>query len=199
MKYLNQLEYAHIPYRTHANIDTVPEEKKIKNVRKSGCGLCAVCMMLDLLTTESLSLEECVKISEACGANHGVGTDMTVLAPVIAARYGLVYTRTSDPAEAVAHLQKGGQVIAHMGIPEGKTVGLFTKGGHYINLISCDGERFCVLDPSYTPDKFEIPERAGRVDTSHVPYLYCNVATLDAETKPKRTKYHLFARKQDGM
>lgn len=96
-----------------------------------------------------------------------------------------------------ATFKKGGQVIAHVGVPEGKEIGLFTKGGHYILLTSTDGEKFCILDPSYTPDKFIIPERAGKVDTSHAPFLYCDVNTVLAEGRTRRKFFHLFSRKSD--
>lgn len=195
MRYVNQLEYPHLPYPTKLRMENVPEEKKKTTVRSSGCGLCCACMTVDLLTDKELGIEECVKIAEDCGANHSVGTNMTILAPVIAEKFGLVYTKTNDLAEAVAHLQSGGAVIAHVGIPEGASIGLFTKSGHYIFLASTDGEEFCILDPSWSPEKYKIPERAGRVNEDNYPYLYCDVRTVHSETKPGRTKYHLFARR----
>ncbi|MBE6645265.1 MAG: hypothetical protein E7612_07825 [Ruminococcaceae bacterium] len=191
MKYINQLEHPDIPYYTNVK----EAEPRLRSVSKSGCGLCCVCMMLDILTDKVLDIRECVKISEACVANHKTGTDMNVLGPVIAEKFDIEYSKTSDLAEAIAHLQNGGQIIAHVGIPEGQEIGLFTKGGHYISLISTDGKEFCILDPSYTPEKFTLPERAGKVDFSRAPFLYCDVNTVDAETKPGRVKYHLFKRK----
>ena len=197
MKFVCQLDYEHIPYRTNVLNDSVSEVDKIRNVRKSGCGLCSVIMMLDGLLGVNLSVEDCVKISENCLANHAAGTDMKVLAPVIAEKYGLNYFQSSDVNEAVKHLQNGGMIVAHVGVPTGKNIGLFTKGGHYILLVSTDGEDFCILDPSYTDDKFTIPERAGRVNFSNAPYLYCNVDVLDSETKPeKEVKYYMFSRKK---
>ena len=197
MKFVCQLDYEHIPYRTNVLNDAVSEADKIRNVRKSGCGLCSVIMMLDGLLGVNLSVEDCVKISENCLANHAAGTDMKVLAPVIAEKYGLNYFQSSDVNEAIKHLQNGGMIVAHVGVPTGKNIGLFTKGGHYILLVSTDGEDFCILDPSYTDDKFTIPERAGRVNCSNAPYLYCNVDVLDSETKPeKEVKYYMFSRKK---
>lgn len=197
MKFVCQLDYEHIPYRTNVLNDAVSEADKIRNVRKSGCGLCSVIMMLDGLLGVNLSVEDCVKISENCLANHAAGTDMKVLAPVIAEKYGLNYIQSSDVNEAIKHLQNGGMIVAHVGVPTGKNIGLFTKGGHYILLVSTDGEDFCILDPSYTDDKFTIPERVGRVNFSNAPYLYCNVDVLDSETKPeKEVKYYMFSRKK---
>ena len=196
MKYMNQLEYRHIPYRTKVKNDTIPEKEKMCDVARSGCGLCCVCMMVELLTDEHLDIEECVKISEGCVANHATGTDMKILAPVIAEKYNLDYVGTNDLNEAIKCLQRGGHVIAHVTVPAGCEIGLFTKRGHYISLISTDGVDFCILDPSYTPTKFDIPERAGKVNTDHAPYLYCNVNTVDGETKVEKIKYYTFSRKR---
>ncbi len=197
MRYINQLEYAHLPYPTKIKMEGIPEEKKKTTVRSSGCGLCCACMTVDLLTDQSLDIEECVLIAEECGANHSVGTNMTVLAPVIAEKFGLYYSKTNDLDEAVAHLRNGGAIIAHVGVPQDAPIGLFTKGGHYISLISTDGEEFCILDPSWSAEKYKIPERVGRVNEENLPYLYCDVNTVHSETKRGRTKYHLFARKKE--
>ncbi len=198
MKYINQLEYPHIPYRTHAKIDTVSEADKMKSVSRSGCGPCSTCMAVDLLTDKSLDIAECIRISEECGANHSRGTDMTVLGPVIAEIFELDYSYTNDIGEAVEHLRAGGKIVVHVSIPEPGKLGLFTKGGHYMLLTSTDGKDFCILDPSYTPEKYLIPERVGKVDISHAPYLYCDINTVHAETKvsDKYPKYHLFKRKR---
>jgi len=48
MKYINQLDYAHVPYHTNTKNDAVLDKKK--DVARSGCGLCALCMVIDLLT-----------------------------------------------------------------------------------------------------------------------------------------------------
>ena len=196
MKYINQLEYAHIPYPTRVKQAEYAPNGMKSTVRGSGCGLCSVCMAIDILTDTTLDIEECVRISCECVANYSRGTDMNVLGPVIAEKFNVEYSKTSELSEAIAHLQKGGVIIVHVGIPEGKEIGLFTKGGHYMLLISTDGKEFCFLDPSYTDEKFTIPERTGRVNTENAPYLYCDVNTMDSETKPGKVKYHLFARKK---
>ena len=197
MNYINQHAYKHIPYRTRVGHDGKSPEAKKSSVSGSGCGLCSVCMMVELLTTESLSVEECVRIAEDCFANHSIGTDMKILAPVIAEKFGLVYTQSNDIAEAIAHLQCGGKIVVHVGVPESAPIGLFTKRGHYMLLIDTDGKNICLLDPSYSPDKFTIPERIGRVNTEHAPFLYCDAAVLHSETKEGKgyVKYHMFARK----
>ena len=196
MKYLNQLEYAHIPYRHKTDREDLTDEQKMSNVRRAGCGLCCACMMVDLLTDKALSVEDCVRLSEESHANHSAGTDMTILGLVIAEKFGLSYAGTDDLDEVIRHLQTGGVVIARVGVPEGKEIGLFTKFGHYILLVATDGKEFCFLDPSYTPEKFTIPERAGKVNTDNAPYLYADVSTVYAEARIGYVKYYLFARQK---
>ena len=196
MKYISQLAYAHIPYPTRTKDPQYAPNGKPTTAKSSGCGLCSVCMAIDLLTDTSLEVEECVRISMECSANHRNGTDMNILGPVIAEKFDIEYSKTSDTQEAIAHLMRGGVIVVHVGVPVGKEIGLFTKGGHYMLIISTDGEEFCFLDPSYTPDKYTIPERAGRVNIDKAPYLYCDVQTMESETKPGRVRYHMFNRKK---
>ena len=191
MLYLNQLQYKHIPYQHNMANGGAPEERR--NVGTSGCGLCSACMVVDALTDKKLDLVDCVRLSEENGANLSLGTDMNVLGPVLAEKFGLVYSKTEKLDEAIAHLQKGGMIISHVNHPDGKP-GLFTMRSHYIVLVSTDGEDFCILDPSYAEGKFDIPERVGKVNCDNAPYLYCNVNILHGETKSSR--YHLFARKR---
>ncbi|MBQ2754880.1 MAG: hypothetical protein IJF30_05395, partial [Clostridia bacterium] len=69
-------------------------------------------MMVEHLTTESLALEECVKLSELNGANLKVGTSMRVLGKVVAEKYNLDFSTTNDKEEVLNHLRNGGEVIA---------------------------------------------------------------------------------------
>ena len=194
MKYVNQLDYSHIPYPTRVKEEAYAPNGLNSSVKSSGCGLCCLCMAVDMLTDKTLEIEACVNLSIESVANYARGTDMNILGPVVAEKFGICYSKTSDLAKAIAHLQAGGVIIVHVGVPENKEIGLFTKGGHYMLLISTDGEEFCILDPSYKEDKFDIPERMGRVNTNNAPYLYCDVNVVDSETKPGKVKYHLFSR-----
>ena len=191
MHYLNQLEYPHIPYPTHVS---TPQPKNT-TVASSGCGICTVCMMVDLLTDKALEIEECVRISQENIANHKSGTDMSILAPVISEKFGLDYKSTRDKKEVISEIMRGAVVVAHVGVPEEKERGLFTLGGHYVLIVSTDGERFCILDPSYKTNKFTGEDRFGLVDDSHAPYLYCNTDVFDGEIKPGKIGYHIFSRK----
>ena len=84
MKYLNQLEYEHIPYPTKTTIEPYAPLGKPTTVRSSGCGLCSVTMAVNLLTNAPFDIEECTRVAIECSANHKNGTDINVLGPVIA-------------------------------------------------------------------------------------------------------------------
>ena len=131
MKYVNQLEYAHIPYPTRVKQEEYAPNGLNTSVRQSGCGLCSVCMAIDIITDKTLDIEECVRISCECVANHSRGTDMNILGPVIAEAFDIEYTKTSDLSEAIAHLQAGGVIVVHVGIPEGKEITICLNGYHF--------------------------------------------------------------------
>ena len=195
MLYLNQLEYPHIPYITHTKHEHIID--KVYSVARSGCGLCCLCMAVDALTTKTLPIEECVRLSEECGANYGAGTDLSMLSPIVAQRYGLDYRTTDDPDEMLVCLQAGGFVIVHVECYPEDEVGLFTKTAHYMSVVSTDGTQVCILDPAYTPEKYHLEGREGKVNDQNAPYLYSHKDTLHAHTtwkNPKYPKYHLFTR-----
>ena len=194
MLYLNQSDYPHIPYITQTQNDSVLD--KLSSVAKSGCGPCCLCMAVDALTTRSLSIEECVRLSEDCGANYGPGTDLSMLSPLVAERYGLEYRNTDDQAEMLACLQNGGYVVVNVKRQKTDEVGVFTNHGHYISAIATDGTEVCLLDPSYTPQKYHKPGREGKVNDQNAPFLYCHKDILHANTTWILPKYHLFFRKK---
>ena len=197
MKYINQLLHPDIPYRTNVADPNKTEEEKMRSIAKSGCGLCCACMMVDQLTSEELTLEEAVKMSEESGANYKRGTTMRLLGPALAEKFDIEYCPTSDLDEVIAALKDGGHVIALVETDPETKLGLFTNSAHYISLISTDGKEFCILDPSYKPEKFEREDRKGRVNTSHAPYLYCDVNVVHAETaRNSSSKYYVFKRKR---
>ena len=76
--------------------------------------------------------------------------------------------------------------------PDG-TPGLFTKGGHYMVLVSADGERICFLDSNYSA-AYNEGELKEKVDSSRAPFLYCDADLLEYETENREIKYYLFER-----
>ena len=87
MKYVNQLEYPHIPYPTRVKEEQYAPNGLNTTVKSSACGLCCACMAIDCITDTTLDIEECVRISCECVANHARGTDMNILGPVLAEKF----------------------------------------------------------------------------------------------------------------
>lgn len=187
MHYTNQKQFPNLRYNHNmANGGPSPDRN---TVATSGCGLCSLCNVVNALTVKHLFVEDCVRLSEENGANMGIGTDMSILAPIIADMYSLDYTPTASMEDAIKCLQEGGQVIAHMG-PK-----VFTDRGHYITIVSYANGEFCILDPGYTPQKFEREDRKGKVHINP-PFIYCDADLLHSETRDRKYKYYLFKRKR---
>ncbi len=192
MLYINQEDYAHIHYNQQRAKGGAGEAGC--NVANSGCGLCCVCMLVDHLTNESLSVQECVDLAEESEANMFVGTTMSVFGPVVAKKYGLSYEQTNDIEKLVAHLQSGGEAMVNVANRPNGERGLFTKGGHYMLLLSTDGETVCFFDPHYEESKYrewgtdKIVKKDGN-------YLYCPLSVMDRECENREKHYYLFGRK----
>ena len=167
----------------------MPKERS--TVASSGCGLCSVCMVVGHLTGKTLSVEECVRLSEKSGANLGIGTDMRFLGPVAARLYGLEYSETSDLSEMLEHLKSGGEAIEILIGSHNDGIGLFSKRRHFITLVSFDGKEVCILDPSYTEGKYDVEGRKGRVRVEY-PFVFCSPEELDREADKNVPVFYLF-------
>lgn len=187
MTYINQCDKTYIPYDTNVLHGGRPPQSK--TLKSGGCGICSTCMMVDYLTDKTLSLEECIQLSYDSLANHSPGTDLDMLGPAVAEKYGLNYKGSNSLDELKKTLQSGGAAIVHV------QKGLFTTSGHYMLLLSYDGEDICFLDPGGF-QKYVKPENEGKVNIAHYPYLYYNAELMHAETNDRATKYHLFTRKK---
>lgn len=194
MKHINQRRYSYIPY---PQLMDQPDNPYGKNgtVRSGGCGLCSTCMVIDQLTTEEFSVRECTELSIATGANHGDGTDMHILGPVVAEKFNLDFWKTNDINEVVKALHNGSRVIATVTAKSKGNKGIFTSGGHYITLVSAnENDEICVLDPSWTSKKFRKWVNAGLVRTEGS-FVYVTPEVLHAETNPNWTTYFIFRHK----
>lgn len=192
MKYLNQLEYSHILYPT--DVDTPDSRFHSLSIKEAGCGLCSLAMMVDRLTTKTISLKKLVSLSIKHKANLHPGTNMKVLGPVIAGLYDLDYSTTNSIKKAMQHLKSGGSVIANVGGDREGYTGVFSHGGHYILLISATKDTICVLDPSLKEGKYDEPGREGKVRLN-TPFAYCSPELLEKETDNRNPGFYLFSRK----
>lgn len=195
MLYLNQLNYEDVPYEHNLKNGGPPPGKG--TAAAAACGPCCLCMVVDHLTCEKLDLLDCLKLSAKVQANMDVGTDLKILGPVVAEMYGLTFETTDDGEKLKEHLQKGGRAIANSGGDREGHVGVFTHGGHYIEVLSVDGDEFCVLDPSYKEGKFEEEGRQGKVNV-HAPFVYCSQKVLEEDCANRSPAYYLFGRKTNN-
>ncbi len=194
MRYLNQLDYPDVPYVT--NVDHPDRPLPDNSVKRAGCGLCALCMVVDRLCLENLSLEECRDLSYSAGANRDPGTSMKVLAPVVAERFDLDLTTTDDPRLLAECLRSGGAGIVHVGGDREGHTGIFSHGGHYVTAISVREREFCILDPSWKPDKYREEPRPGVV-RERGRFLYVTAETLLEDTAERSPGFYLFRRRSD--
>lgn len=198
MRYVNQLDYPDMIYVTRADPEHPRHETgKKTTVKSSGCGLCSAIMVADrLLTHYEFELEDAIALSYAVEANRAVGTSYKAFAPAFADKLGLRYEGTKDPNKLVDCLRTGGAAVLLVAGDREDHIGLFTHGGHYMTAIGVEPDgRIAILDPSYRPDKFDEEGRPGKVEVIDGPIILCDIPTLEEETQPKETPYHLFWRR----
>lgn len=193
MLYLNQLEHPMVPYLHNAENGGAPEGKN--NAAAAACGPCSLCMVVENMTFAKLTLTECLRVSCEIGANHHMGTDLSMLGPVIAERYGMTYENTNDMDKVIKCLETGGQVIANSGGDREGYVGLLTHGGHYVVVVSHDNGEVCILDPSLKEGKYEEEGRKGRARVIY-PFVYTSVEELKMDCSNRDPGFHLFKRKK---
>lgn len=192
MVYINQLNYAHIPYNHNMANGGPPEGRN--SVRTSGCGLCCACMVVEHQTGKELPVAECVKLSEDNLANQDLGTNMRVLGPVIAKIYDLEYVQSSNVDELIAWLKAGGEAIVHAQGDKDGHVGLFSNRGHYILATAMVGDEVQIMDPSDKPQKYEIEGRKGKVRKEE-PFIYAAPELVDEACYCDRIHFHMFKKK----
>ncbi|MBQ6013145.1 MAG: hypothetical protein IJL27_03810 [Firmicutes bacterium] len=195
MKYLNQHRYPYMLYKCDTDH---PDNERLHNSTfyMTACGLCCAVMVADrLLIGPKFDLVDALQLSYDCGANHAPGTDYKLYAPALCEKLGLRYEGTNDMAVVKRCLETGGCVVANSGGDRDGYTGVFTHGGHYICVISVreDG-KFCVLDPSQEPDKFDEPGREGKVEVDGN-FIYCDGAVLAKDCENRDPGLWCFWRK----
>lgn len=193
MLYLNQLDYEHVPYQHNLKNGGPPPGKG--TAAAAACGPCCLCMVVDHLTCGSLDLLECLELSAKLEANLEMGTSLKILGPAVAERFGLTFETTDDAEVLAEHLKTGGKAIANSGGDREGHVGLFTHGGHYVEVLSIEGEEVCILDPSYKEGKYEEEGRQGKAEVN-APFVYCSLDVLKEDCANRSPAYYLFKRKR---
>ncbi len=197
MRYINQRDYPEMPYITRTDVDNPRHEYgKTTTIKSSGCGLCAAIMVADrLLPAYQFELEDAVALSYETGANHAAGTSYKLFAPAFAQKVGLRMEATKDIEQLRKCLRTGGAAVVLVGGDREGHIGLFTRGGHYMAVISEEADgRFAILDPSYYVGKFDEEGRQGKVEVKNRVVVLCDGNVLEEESKEKATPYYLFWR-----
>ena len=191
MIYINQKKYPDMPYEHNVDNGGAGENS---NVSFGGCGLCCACMVVENMTFNKFSLEECRDLSQEVRANWDLGTDIKILGPEVAKKFNLEYGETSDIEVVNKHLAEGGMVIANSGGDREGYIGLLTHGGHYVVVLSVKDDVYTVLDPSWTEDKFHEEGREGKVVEDY-PFIYVKKDDLEMDCSNREPRYYLFKRK----
>lgn len=187
MKYYNQRNYPHIPYPSEA----FPEE----SISSAGCGAVCCAMLVENLREENFPPEEAARFALEVGARDNDGTDMRILGPIIAQKYGFSYHESNDIDEVLDFLSQGkGFIIANSGGNKEDYVGIFTRGGHYILLTAARGRVIEVLDPSLWPEKFSIPGRKEKIFWVG-DRIYCDASFIEEDCNNRDPGFYFFGRK----
>lgn len=194
---VNQLKYVCVPYPTTLERGE-RLQKPYPSVAVAGCGLCCICMMVEFMTGKLLPIKECIELSMESGANV-FGTDMKRLGEAAAEAYGLRF-ETAEGMDALRKcLGEGGCAVVNVG----RKNGIFSDGGHYLFAAGMDGdgngrgtdgpERIWFLDPSYTKQKYERPDRREKVELRE-PYIGAEPDTVETECASRHPAFYLFYR-----
>jgi len=197
MKYINQLDYEHLPYVTCTEATGEKFERGQKTtIRSSGCGLCSAIMVAHrLLPNIEFGLDEALAISYESKANYGAGTGYQRFVPAFAQRVGLYYESSDDPQDLIRCLQTGGAAVVHVGGDQEGRVGVFSHIGHYIVAINVERDgRIAILDPSYKIGKYEEEGRVGKVEMKNDYIALTDVETLVKDSSNRHPSFWLFWR-----
>ncbi len=185
MKYYNQRNYPQVSYPSQA----YPEE----SIANAGCGPVACSMLVENLTEEGFPPIEAAEYALEVGSRDNEGTDMKILGPRVAERFGFSYHEGNDIDEVIDFLSREkGFVIANSGGDEEDYTGIFTQGGHYILLTAAKGRVIEVLDPSLYPDKFIKTGRKEKVFWVG-DRIYCDASYIAEECSNRDPGYYFFA------
>ena len=190
MELFNQHNYKNVPYNYPGGSGAT--------VASAGCGICAMCTALSALGIKS-TVESMVGDAYASDARVNGGTSMARLGPYVAKKYNLNYETTSDENKLKSFLEKGGVAIANVGGDRTGYKGVFSDGGHYIDVLSWSGGYFKIYD---------VGEYAGKYSGSNSwrmeylkrdgDFLLCSSEVLAKETENRSPNYYLFSMKSVG-
>ena len=195
MKYFNQNNYGHVAYPS--------KELPNATIKSGGCG-CVCSANVAIFFGFTVSIPALAKIFVDKEIRVNGGTDMTKAAKYLCDTYVLEYRTTNDENELVRHLQSGGVAIANVGGNRGSYKGVFSDGGHYINVVDYDGKPpkpFIVFDVGCYSGKYNASYRKPYVsvftDSFGNTMQYTTQDCLNNDTANRNPQYYLFSKKEE--
>lgn len=124
------------------------------NIRRSGCGVACVSMVLTYLLDEEVTIEELAKKYFLCKVEGGSSNTLFTYS---ARDYGVTIVKQANNWEEVMEALKNG----HVAIGTANSKSLFTNGGHFIVLAGITEEgKILVRDPNlYNYSIWNYPDR----------------------------------------
>ena len=197
MKYINQLNYPHIPYPTRTQLSGEEFEKgKHTTIKTSGCGLCSAVMVAHrLIPNCEFELEDAINLSFDVKANEFIGTSYTRFAPAFAKKLGLIWENTNVQERMLYCLHTGGVVVVEVAGDQGSIPGVFSHIAHYIVAIAQEPDgRIAILDPAYSEGRYDEEGRKGKVEIKKDVIALCDSQVLFQDATKKVPAFHLFWR-----
>lgn len=153
MYYYNQRNYAKITYPSSAHKDAT--------ISSSGCGVCAVAMVINNLANKELyNIQQMRDLALSSKAREAEGTNInTLLNAIIRQHPEYSYKTTNSESDVVNHLKAGGLAIAN----QGDKYDVFSSQGHFVTLAGLEGNNINVLDPYMYSGKYNTKTRQARI------------------------------------
>lgn len=192
MKLINQLDYSATLYPTSL-VQGIPAAPPYPTIARAGCGICCICMLVELLCGRALSVEEGIALSIEARANC-FGTDMKRLGALVAERYQLNMRLTDEIGAVRSCLSSGGAAIFNVG---GSTIhrkGTFSDGGHFVLAQAGPSGTLRVWDPSFSREKYQTEQRAERVQICQDRSLLTELETIREDLAMRSPGAYLFWR-----
>lgn len=183
----NQNNYTSVKYPNEGN--------PAATIKSSGCGVCAVAMILANLLGAKITIPALAKYSLANGCRASSGTNMVKLAKCMVRDYPeLIYTTTNDEEKLKEHLAAGGMAIMNADGNEGCD-GIFAMAGHFLAIIGIKDGKPVIADPAYTGSRYQTAYRKQYVTELGGNLVTCDWYVLNMDTKYRNPNYYLFSKK----
>lgn len=170
-----------------------------KTVKSSGCGPCAMLMVVENMLGIRWLMADWINWVLSTGARVNGGTDMNKLCKAVSNKYSLEFSTTNSETDLLEHIKKGGMAIANVGGKRSGWSGLFSDSGHFITVLGilADG-RFIIGDPGIYNGKFNSSFRRSKVEVDG-DLVYVNSSNLNSDTLNRTPNYYLLKKKSENI